>query len=89
VTRGKGATIRYSVKDALPSSGIASVTMKVRTLGGHLVRTIHPTDVLPNVGLTARFTCRLRRGAYRFAVYAVDGAGNRQVGVDTNRLAVL
>ena len=83
---GKVALIRFKVKDAL--SPKANVTVRLRNRHGKLVRVIRLGERRTNRLLSARFTCNLRRGTYRFAVLAKDLAGNKQVKAGMNRLIV-
>ena len=86
VRRGATAALAYRVNDAL--SPKADVTIRVRTLGGRIVKTVRLSRRPTNVSLSYRFACRLAPGTYRFAVTARDLAGNRQVHVGSNRLVV-
>jgi hypothetical protein len=86
--RGKTASLRYFIADRRPGSPSATVTIRVRTLAGRLVRKLVERDVAVNRRLVATFTCRLARGHYRFFVYATDAAGNRQTMVASNGLRV-
>ena len=86
--RGKTASLRYFIADRRPGSPSATVTIRVRTLAGRLVRKLIERDVAVNRRLVATFTCRLARGHYRFFVYATDAAGNRQTMVASNGLRV-
>ena len=86
--RGKTAGLRYLIADRRPGSPSATVTIRVRTLAGRLVRKLVERDVTVNRRLVATFTCRLARGHYRFSVYASDAAGNRQSVVASNGLHV-
>ena len=86
--RGTSAILSYSVMDPEPSCGSADVTIRIRTLGGRLVKTLRRFDRPTNAALRVRFTCRLKPRVYRFYVLATDAAGNRQASVANNRLMV-
>ncbi len=86
VRRFRWATLRYKVTDAL--SPKATVRIKIKTLRGRLVKTLYLPGRLTNRWLSTRFKCGLRRGTYRFFVYAVDLAGNGQRRLGYNRLTV-
>ena len=86
--RGKTASLRYFIADHRPGSPTATVTIRIRTLAGGLVRRLVERNVAVDQHLTATFTCRLARGRYRFFVYATDAAGNRQSVVASNGLRV-
>jgi hypothetical protein len=77
VRRGRRATLRYRVDDAL--SPTARVTIRVKTRSGRTVKTLKAVTRKTNVATSSRFTCKLAKGSYRFHVYATDLAGNRQV----------
>jgi hypothetical protein len=87
-TRGRTASLRYFVADRRPGSPTATVTIRVRTLTGGLVRKLVVRAVPVDQRLTATFTCRLAHGDYRFFVYATDAAGNGQSVVAENTLVV-
>ena len=88
VKRGHVARLRYSVSDPRPGSPTASVTIRIRNAAGRLVR----VAVLGRRGvdrsLRHRFRCTLRKGTYRFSVYATDAAGNVQTAAASNTLVV-
>ena len=71
-----------------PTSPTATVTIRVKTPAGHLVRKLAALGVAVDKRLMARFVCRLAKGRYRFYVYATDAAGNTQSTVASNRLTV-
>ena len=76
VRKGRKATLKFAVNDALPNGGTASVVIKIYRYGrGGAVKTIK--QVVPvNELRKAKFRCRLARGEYAFTVAAVDTAGN-------------
>ncbi len=84
--RGKTAELILRVNDAL--SPKAKVTIKIVNAAGKVVKKIGPSLRTTNWWLRARFTCKLRKGTYRFSVYARDLAGNAQRHVGTNKLVV-
>jgi len=88
VRRYRYVTLRYRVKDPLPTSGKATVTIKVKTLGGRTVKTLKPGLRRVNTSQVWRFRCGLARATYRFMVYATDRAANKQAIVGVNRLRV-
>lgn len=89
VTRGHTASLWYFVNDPRPGSPTATVTIRIETSAGRLVRKLVESDVAVDKRLVATFVCRLKRGHYRFLVYATDAAGNSQSQVASNRLTVL
>ena len=89
--RGKSATLRYKVSDALPNGGSATVTIKIKNSAGKLVKTLGPYKGKPvNTALSAKFTVprTWKPGLYKFLVSAKDKAGNLQSKVGSNRLTV-
>ncbi len=82
---GRRALVHFRVKDA--TSPRASVTIKVRTRSGRLVRTVSLGRRATNRALRASLG-HLHRGVYHFTVYATDLAGNHQVKAGSNRLVV-
>ena len=88
VTTGHTASLRCYVSDPRPGSPSATVTIRVRTPAGRLVRKLTLRGVAVNERLSATFRCRLSAGHYRFYVYATDAAGNSQSQVASNRLTV-
>ncbi len=88
VKRGDTASLVYYVGDPRPGSATATVTIRVRTSAGRLLRKLVVRGAAVNKRLSASFVCRLAAGQYRFYVYATDAAGNRQSRVASNRLTV-
>ena len=88
VVKGRYVTLRYRVDDPSSATEKANVTIKIRTLGGRLVKTFALGWKPANTDLGKRFRCSLKRGAYRFYVYARDLAGNSQSHVGSARLTV-
>ncbi len=88
VVRGRTATLRYDVEDALPNGGTAAVTISVKTLLGKVVKTLRLGVKPVNKLLSAKFRCTLAKRTYKFFVYAKDTAGNSQSKVGSARLVV-
>ena len=90
VTRGRIATLKYKVLDADPNGGSATVTIKIKTLGGTTVKTLSlgKKNVNTATALSAKFTCTLAKKTYKYWVYATDAAGNTQATVGSNKLIV-
>jgi len=86
VRRGAVAKIRYKISDS--SVVTAKVTIKIRNARGRTVKTLRCRRRPPNKWLRAKFRCRLKRGSYRFSIYVLDSAGNRQLKPAGNRLVV-
>jgi C1A family cysteine protease len=82
------ATLKYEVLDAAPNGGTATVTIKVKTLAGKVVKTYLLGKKTVNATLSLRMLCALPRGTYRYYVYARDDAGNAQSRAGYNKLVV-
>ena len=88
VKKGGTAKLKYQVDDARPGSPTAAVTITVKNSRGKTVKTLKLGAKAVNTALTAKFTCKLAKGKYRYSVYATDAAGNRQSKAGGNRLVV-
>ena len=88
VKRGHTARLVYFISDPRPGSATATVTIRVTTSSGRLVRKLMVKGVAVNKRLAASFVCRLAAGRYRFFVSATDAAGNSQGRAGSNRLTV-
>ena len=88
VRRGARASLAYTIVDARPGSPTATVTLKVKTLGGRTVKTVTLLKRTVNTPLTYTFRCTLAKKTYKFYVYAKDTAGNAQLKPAVNKLVV-
>jgi hypothetical protein len=88
VTRYQYVRLSYKVADTKPCASQATVTIKIKTLGGVTKKTIRLGKQSVNKLQSYRFKCTLSKRTYRFYVYATDGAGNVQAKVGSNRLVV-
>ena len=90
VVWGRTATLKYKVTDAVPNGGTATVTIKIKTLGGTTVKTLSLGKKTVNTAtaLSAKFVCKLAKKTYKYWVYATDAAGNTQASIGKNRLVV-
>ena len=88
VRRGGSVSLKFKVTDGKPCGPRATVTIRVKTLGGRVVKKLGLGTRAVNTSLTYRWRCTLARGSYRFFVYATDGAGNAQSRAGRNRLTV-
>jgi len=86
--RGGVANLVYAVDGQGCGAPTATVTIRVRSAAGRVVRTIVARGVTLDTSLVTRFTCRLAAGRYRFSVAAVDAAGNMQSTMGANTLTV-
>ena len=82
------ATLKYQVVDAAPNGGTATVTIKVKTLAGKVIKTYSLGKKAVNTTLSLRMLCAIPRGTYRYYVYAKDCAGNAQAKAGYNKLVV-
>jgi hypothetical protein len=85
--RGGTATIRYQVNEAV-LGGFARVTIAIENRAGRVVKTLRVASAPMNAPQSARFTCSLARGRYRFYVSAVSSSGARSINTASNRLTV-
>jgi hypothetical protein len=88
VVRGRSVMLKYRVTETGANGGKATVTIQVRNHSGKVVQTIKPGQVTVNVAQSAKFTCKLAKGVYTFAVYATDLAGNMQSKAGSAKLTV-
>jgi immune inhibitor A len=88
VRRGFWATLRYRVDDQKPCAGRATVTIKVTTLRGKMVKVLKLGQRPANRLLIYWFRCKLAKKTYKFRVFATDAAGNKQAVAGSNRLVV-
>jgi len=88
VSRGQTASLRYVIADPRPGSPTATVTVRIVSAKGRLVKTLRTAHAPVDRRLAARFVCHLAKGTYRFRVSASDAAGNAQSKVASERLTV-
>lgn len=88
VRRGKKVALRYRVDDTEPCGPTSTVTIQLKTRSGHTLKTWVRRGVAVNEPQALVFTCRLRRGAYRWVVRARDTAGNPDTGAGKGLLRV-
>lgn len=91
VRRGFTATLAYRVIDPAPCGPLArSVTIRVKSASGKLVKTLSYVRKPVNKALTAAFTVprTWSAGTYKFLVYASDNAGNPQASIGWKQLVV-
>jgi beta propeller repeat protein len=88
VLRGRYVKLRYKVADAMPGSGVAKVRIRIKSATGKTVKTLQCGARPVNKALTYRFRCKLKKGLYRFFVYASDLAGNTQGKLGSSTLRV-
>jgi len=80
--------LRFYVADRRPGSATATVTIRIRDARDVLVKKVVLHGVKVNLTRDCVFTCLLPTGTYRFAVSAVDAAGNPPANEARNVLTV-
>jgi hypothetical protein len=88
VKKGKTAALRYRVSEPSDLSPAADVKVVIKRRNGSTAKTIDLRGVAMNRNLSCRFACGLRKGTYRWYVYATDLAGNEQLNVASASLKV-
>jgi hypothetical protein len=88
VRRGFWANLCFRINDQPPCASKATVTIKVMTLGGRVLKVFKLGRRQVNRLLSYRFRCTLAKKTYKFRVYATDAAGNKQAVAGGNRLVV-
>jgi hypothetical protein len=86
VKKGKTLNLGYKASDAL--SQTCAVTLKIKNSGGSTVKTLSLGQQRSNTKGTYPFTCNLAKGKYRYYVYAVDLAGNKQTSAGSKTFQV-
>jgi kexin len=88
-TARRGASVRLFFRVADPGFGShrATVRIRIRDSHGRLRKAITLSNQ-PNGLRQLRFPSTLRKGVYRFSVYATDTAGNEQAHIGVNTLTV-
>ena len=89
VRRRTRRALRYEVRDLTPNGGSARVVIAIKNSRGKVVQRLRLGERPVNTALTARFTCTLRPGTYRFLVRATDAAGNTQANIAAQTLRVV
>lgn len=87
VKRGERAVLRYLVSDPPPGGLDAAVTIRIVNSHDRLAKKV-VLFVAVNHIQDFVFRCTLPKGHYRFAVSAIDAAGNRSATVAVNTLVV-
>lgn len=86
--RGTRTALRYYIADRRPGSPTATVTIRIRSARGVLVRKAVLGAVKVDGFQKYFFKCWLPKGTYRFTVAATDVAGNRGTTAPVNTLVV-
>ena len=80
------AALRFRVNDV--GSYRAVVVIKIKTTGGHTVKTLKLDQRRTNLTQTYKFHCTLPRKTYKYWVYATDWGKNTQSSIGKNTLVV-
>lgn len=90
--RGRTATFKYRVNDVSPSgaplSPTANVEIVIQSAKSETVQRLTLGSRATNTPLAYQWRCTIRKGSYRFLIYAIDEAGNAQAKVGSGRLLV-
>jgi hypothetical protein len=83
VKRNKTARLKLRISEPAGLSPSAKVVVKIKAAkGGKTVKTITLKNVRMNTVTTYTFKVTMKKGSYRWYVYATDLAGNAQANVD-------
>ena len=89
VKRGKTAKLKYRITEPTNLSPSARVVLKIKSArGGNTVKTITIRGATMNAAKSYSFKVTLRKGSYKWYVYATDLAGNTQANVDSAKFTV-
>jgi hypothetical protein len=83
VKKGKNAKLKFRISEPVGLSPSANVVIKIKSVkGGNTAMRITIPDAPVNSNQTYSFKCTLKKGAYKWYIYATDLAGNTQANVD-------
>ncbi len=88
VKKGNTAKLKYRVTEPSGLSPTADVVIKVNDSKDKTVKTVTVGGAKVNADLAATFTCNLKKGTYKWYVYATDLAGNTQENIAHAKLTV-
>ena len=88
VTKGHNARLKFRVEEPSGLSPQAAVTIKILRSDGSTAKKLDYPSVPVNSDRVAGFECNLRKGTYKWYVYATDLAGNTQANIAHARLTV-
>ena len=89
VKRNKTAKLKFRITEPAGLSPTAKVVIKIKSAkGGNTVKTITIASAPTNSNQTYSFKCTLKKGAYKWYIYATDLAGNTQANVDKAKFTV-
>ena len=84
VKRGKTAVLNYRITDYSP----CTVRIVIKNSHGRVVKRFTIKGARSGSALTKSFRCTLRKGTYRWYVYATDSVGYKQTQAGKNKLSV-
>jgi hypothetical protein len=88
VKKGHMAKLKFRVEEPSGLSPRAAVTIKIVRNDGSTAKKLYFPSARVNADRTAGFECNLKKGTYKWQVYATDLAGNTQANVAKARLTV-
>ena len=89
VKKGKTAKLKFRITEPADLSPTARVVIKIKAAkGGNTVKTKTLNGILMNSTQTYSFKATMKKGSYKWYVYATDLAGNTQANVDKAKFTV-
>jgi hypothetical protein len=88
VKKGNTAKLKFRVTEPSGLSPSVDVVIKVNDSKDKTVKTVTVGGAKVNADLAATFTCNLKKGTYKWYVYATDLAGNTQANIASAKLTV-
>jgi hypothetical protein len=88
VRRGKTVALKYKIADPAPNGGHGNARIRVMTGKGEVLKTIYAYNKKVGVTLKATYTCKLKKGTYKYAVDVSDQVGNSTPKVAYAKLVV-
>jgi hypothetical protein len=89
VKRNRTTALRYRVNETGEFAGTATVTLKIKNAKGKVVKTLKLGKKAVNKSLSKSWRATLKRGTYRYFVYAKDAAGNTQVKATSAKIRIV
>jgi len=83
----KKAKLRFKITDAAPTCGTAKVLITIKQ-GRKIRKKITIAAAPVNIARSYSFKVKLKKGAYKWTVSAVDAAGNTAIKTSTKKLVV-
>jgi hypothetical protein len=86
--KGGNARLKFRVDEPVGLSPKSAVVIRILRSDGSQAKKLEYPSVPTNRDRVAGFTCNLKRGTYKWYVYATDLAGNEQANVASAKLTV-